>query len=182
MGQNVIKERLTDLVSRWKCEKASEVLAWLLRAWSAEDPVLKFVSLFTPLESVMPPMPPDKKAKEFKENRDKIFSLIRDHADGLDKANLRMLVKDVPSPPLAKRFENWASSAILPGWENDIVAFNKFSGMSNSLLHRGEPDVKFEVDILPDDVRTLEDITERYVSLALFGDANVYKSKRVATP
>jgi hypothetical protein len=181
MSENIIKERFPALVSRWKWEKASEVLAWLLRAWSAEDQVLKFVSLFTPLESVIPAMPADEKVKEFKEKRDKILSLIRDHADALDKVNLTMLVKDVPSPPLSKRFENWASMAILPAWENDIVAFNKFSGMRNSLLHRGEPDVKFQVDILPNDVRTLEDITERYVSLALFGDANVYKSKRVAT-
>jgi hypothetical protein len=96
----------------------------------------------------MPSMPADNKVKDFKEHRDKILSLIRGHADGIDKATLIMLVKDVPSPPLAKRFENWASVASLPGWKNDIVAFNKFSGMRNSLLHRGQPDVKFQVDVL----------------------------------
>jgi len=43
------------------------------------------------------------------------------------------------------------------------------------LVHAGNRRVKSRIAVAADDVRTLEDIAARYVSLALFGDANVYQ-------
>lgn len=50
----VIRTKMPKLLAKWTWQKASEILAWLLRAWSAEDSVLRFVSLFIPLECVIP--------------------------------------------------------------------------------------------------------------------------------
>lgn len=49
-----LRERFRPQLSRRTWEKAAEILAWLTRAWMADDPVLEFVSLFVPLECVIP--------------------------------------------------------------------------------------------------------------------------------
>ena len=178
-GVGAVKKRLPQLQPKWRWEKAAEVLAWLLRAWAAKDSVLKFVSLFTPLECVIPGVPKNE-LDEWEKNRKAILALVKEHAEVQDRKNLTGFLTGlrVPPQPLAERFGNWAAKAALPGWKNDVTAFRKFSKMRNSLLHAGQPDVEFRITVEPDDVRTLEDIAERYVSLALFGDANVYQSKK----
>jgi hypothetical protein len=157
-------------------DKASEILGWLLRAWAANDSVLKFISLFTPLESVIPKIP--RESKEFAKNKNKLLHIIKENCKDQDQKSLTKLVKELQaSPPsLAKRFENWASNAALKGWENDIKAFNRFSRMRNVLLHQAHAEVEFKVVVTPKDVLTLEDIAERYISLALFANANIYRS------
>jgi hypothetical protein len=178
-GITAAGKRLPQLQPGWTMERAAEVLAWLLRAWAAKDSVLQFASLFTPLECVIPGVP-KKELNELEKNRKAILALVEGHAEPQDRKALTRFVTGlrVPSPPLAERFGHWAAKAALHGWKNDVTAFRKFSKMRNSLLHRGQPDVEFRVTVEPDDVRTLEDIAERYVSLALFGDANVYQSKK----
>ena len=174
------KERLPNLVRGWKVDKASEILAWLLRAWVTEDSALKFVSLFTALECVIPSLKEENNLNKLKKNRKKILSLVKEHVNGQEQRELIKLVSgfQISAPSLANRFEKWASIAELPGWESDILAFKRFSRMRNFLLHAGEEIFELKINITPNDVRTLEDLTERYVSLALFGDAKVYKSKR----
>jgi hypothetical protein len=53
-GLEAIRAKMPLLERKWTWEKASEILAWLLRAWGAEDPILRFVSLFIPLDCVIP--------------------------------------------------------------------------------------------------------------------------------
>ena len=104
---------------------------------------------------------------------------MRNHAEEQNREDLSRFVTGLlVSPPLAERFANWAAKAALPGWKNDVAAFRRFYKMRNSLVHQGQAGVEFRVTVEPEDVRTLEDIAERYVSLALFGDANVYQSKQ----
>ena len=177
-GLSAITKRLPQIPPTW--ERASEVLAWLLRAWAAKDSVLKFVSLFIPLECVIPAVPKKELNEwEWMKKRQAIFSLVKKHPEEQDREDLsRFITGLLISPPLAERFANWANKAALPGWKNDVAAFRRFYKMRNSLVHRGQPGVEFRVTVEPGDVRTLEDIAERYVSLALFGDATVYQSKK----
>jgi hypothetical protein len=49
-GNRVIFPKLQEA---WSLEEAAKILAWVLRAWDAEDPILRFVSLFIPLEIVV---------------------------------------------------------------------------------------------------------------------------------
>ena len=177
-GVAATRRRLPRLQPHWTWERAAEVLAWLLRAWAAKDSVLTFVSLFIPLECVIPPVP-KKELNDWEKNQQAILALVKEHTESQIRKDLSSFVTGlrVP-PPLSERFEDWAAKAALHGWANDVAAFRKFCKMRNSLVHRGQPEVEFRVTIEPDDVRTLEDIVERYVSLALFGDANVYQSKK----
>jgi predicted fused transcriptional regulator/phosphomethylpyrimidine kinase len=85
------------------------------------------------------------------------------------------------SPSIISRFETWAAQAALPGWAQDVAAFKQFQKMRNSLVHAGRKGFEPRVTVGKKDVRTLEDITERYVSLALFGDANIYQSRKRPT-
>ena len=74
----------------------------------------------------------------------------------------------------------------MPGWEQDVTAFRKFNRIRNSLMHQGEPGVQLVVSVSDEEVRQLEDLTERYVSYKLFGDGVVYstrwRSVRSSTP
>lgn len=178
-----IGKRLPQLQPGWTWEKAAEVLAWLLRAWAAKDAVMKFVSLFIPLECVIPGLPKEElrksEKKEWEKNRQALLGLVNEHGKGETRKHLNRFVTDLQRPPpLSERFSCWAAKAALPGWKHDVTAFLRFYKMRNALVHRGQPDVEFRVTVETDDIRTLEDIAERYVSLALFGDASVYPSKK----
>ena len=94
-----------------------------------------------------------------------------------DEARFSKLVKELPSPSIARRFQKWTEITRLTGWESDIKAFNEFTVMRSRLFHRGKRDFKLQI-VVPGDVRKLDDISERYISLALFGDSEVYSSKR----
>jgi len=77
-SSNLVPARLsfTDFLGKgWT--RASDTFSWLLKAWQAQDEVLKFVSLFTPLEMVIPALP-DSKTAEWYLKREKIAQLIRD--------------------------------------------------------------------------------------------------------
>jgi hypothetical protein len=182
-GVSALKKWLPQLQPKWTWERAAEVLAWLLRAWAAKDSVLRFVSLFIPLECVMTVGKKELSESEWWKKRQAIFALVENHAEEKERKDLRGFIKgSLISAPLAERFANCAMKAALPGWKNDVEAFRRFYKMRNSLVHRGQSDVEFRITVEPEDVRTLEDIAERYVSLALFGDANVYESKKRPSP
>ena len=169
------------LERKWPWEKASEVLAWLLRAWGAEDPILRFVSLFIPLDCIIPGMPHSKDAWE--QTRSELLALIQKQSQAEECDQLINFVTELrfQSPSIVSRFEVWATQAALPGWTQDIAAFKQFQKMRNLLVHAGRKGFESRITVGEKDVRTLEDITERYVSLALFGDANVYQSRKRPT-
>ena len=64
----------------------------------------------------------------------------------------------------------------LPDWEDDVTTFKRFNKLRNLLFHIGKPGMEYHVEKELEDMSVLEDLSERYVSLALFGDSNVYKS------
>ncbi|WP_411725479.1 hypothetical protein [Methyloglobulus sp.] len=170
---------ITKLQKQWTSEKAAEVLAWLLRAWAAKDPVLEFVSLFIPLECVIPRLAIAEK-DTWNQKRSALLAIIENVEASQDSKELSKFLKELhpPQPSLASRFEKWATDVALPGWEQDVMAFKHFQKMRNSLVHAGNKHVKSLITVVADDVRTLENIAARYVSLALFGDANVYQIPR----
>jgi hypothetical protein len=178
-GLKASKNRVPTLRREWTWEKAAEVLAWLLRAWAAEDPVLEFVSLFIPLECVIPKLPILGR-HTWDRNRSAVLAIIEKEVSPQDRNELSKFLTDLRSPPpvLTSRFKEWATNATLPGWEQDVSAFTQFNKMRNSLVHAGNKRVKSRISVAADDVRTLEDIAARYVSLALFGDANACGTPR----
>jgi hypothetical protein len=160
---------------RWTWERAAEVLAWLLRAWAAEDPVLKFVSSFIPLECIIP-SPPIEGGDSWELRRKAVLAIVgREVAQNRDDLLEFVNGLQPPSPALASRFGKWAAGASLPGWQQDVAAFKKFQRMRNQLVHAGKRGFEPRVSVGADDVRALEDITERYVNLALFGDTSIYQ-------
>jgi hypothetical protein len=175
-GLTASKSRMPEIQIGWTWEKAAEVLAWLLRAWSAEDPVLEFVSSFIPLECVIPELPITA-GNSWDLRRRAVLAIVRKDAAAQDRDDLLEFVRSLqPQPPtLVSRFQKWAAGAALPGWRRDVTAFRRFCRMRNLLVHAGKKGLEPRVTVGADEVRTLEDIAERYVSLALFGDANVYQ-------
>ena len=175
-----IRSKIPQLQTTWTWKKAGSVLAWLLRAWSAEDPILEFVSLFVPLERIIPESPQESNESSWDQKKSALLAIIEKETEIQNRDDLSKFVANLrpPPPPLTLRFEKWAAAKALPGWEKDIEAFKRFQRMRNLLVHAGKSDMAFRVTVEANDVRTLEDITERYVSLALFGDANVYQSPK----
>jgi len=157
---------------------AGNILSWLRRAWQERDTVNQFVSLFIPLECVLQGsgkgIPP-----EIKERAKAIRKIIRSHAGEQRKELLTYFnsLCERQRPSLEVRFAELAEKANLTRWQSDVDAFSRFNKLRNALLHRGDPSVKLQVSISEDEVHTLEDIVERYVSYAIFGDGLVYKSR-----
>ncbi len=80
------------------------------------------------------------------------------------------------------RFEELASQTKLQGWQHDVDAFKKFNKQRNELLHHGDPAVSITVSVTEDEVRHFQDLVERYISLVLFGDAQVYPDHWIRRP
>ena len=150
-------------------------LVWLLRAWATDDIVLKFFSFLTALESVVPK--PIVKSSEEEKAKKKLLALVESAASVDDKAMMIKIAKSISTaPPLAICFERWAKRSALATWENDVKTFKRFNRLRNIVFHTGKPGMEHQVEKELKDISALEDLAERYVSLALFGDANVYKS------
>ncbi len=156
-----------------------KILGWLMRAWAEKDDVSKFNALFIPIEMILEgikgEMPQDQR-----EQIERLENLIdtycgEDKEKEVLKGLLARLVKS-QRPSLIDRFNIFAEQAKLPGWKNDIKAFKKFNGIRNSLLHRGDPNVRTHVTVGENEIHALEDLTERYVNFALFRDSAVYQS------
>jgi hypothetical protein len=151
------------------------VLYWLLKAWREKDAISKFMYLFIPLEAVLPGTRDE--TTEVEKELSTLAEIVRssdatnkDHLLGfLDRARARF------GPTLNARFEKFAREAAIPGWEADVKAFKKFNRMRNVLLHSGSRHVRSHVHF-EETTRTLEDLVERYVSVALLRTSDVYLS------
>jgi hypothetical protein len=89
---------------------------------------------------------------------------------------LRQLVH----PPLSARFESLAEQAQIDGWKGDILAFWRFNSMRNNVLHNGGQAIEMDVNIGNDtkpEMRSIEDLAERYVLWVLFGSKEPYKTR-----
>ena len=116
-GLTATKTMMPKLRRGWTWEKAAEVLAWLLRAWATEDPVLEFVSLFILLECVIPKLSIAEN-NPWDQQRSAVLALIEKEAAAEDRNKLSKFLMDLrPPASLSSRFKKWATDAALPGWE-----------------------------------------------------------------
>lgn len=161
-------------------EFAISVFRWILRAWSERDGVSKFLALFTPLEIALGNVDKEDILDNPQEKKfEKIRELIANSNEGEKEELLAYLeyLGKLQQPGLGLRFEALANEAKLTGYENDVVAFRKFNKIRNSLLHRGDPNIKLTVSVGEEDTQQLEDLVERYISWILFRDKIVYQTR-----
>lgn len=156
---------------------ASAALDWLQDSWRAREPEMTFLALFTALETLLnlQPSPPSHKAAtaEYRKIRKLIKAhAAKDEAEGLVRVFNALTEKQKPS--LRARFEHLASTVKVDGWEDDVKAFESFNRIRNDLVHRGQKAVSLVCSVSEDEVRGLEDLAERYISLGIFGDTRVY--------
>jgi len=158
-------------------DRAASVFFWLLRAWAQRDPLSKFVALFIPLEMLLQgvTLAPDAEAESAVEQIRKLISGC-DYPDSSRLLRAFDQLVGQRSPSLNQRFEILAKQAQMPHWEQDIEAFCKFNKMRNRLLHHGENALSLAVEVEAG-VQPLEDLVERYISKALFGDGQVYATR-----
>ncbi|MGH2585345.1 MAG: hypothetical protein ACRDJE_10575, partial [Dehalococcoidia bacterium] len=158
---------------------AGAVLFWLMRAWAERDLVGEFIALFVPLEMVINvhaklPMGPAKERARV------MRKLLREHA-GERRDELIAFVNTLAGshrPSLENRFAWLASAWALDGWHSHVMAFSQFNRLRNGLLHRGEAKVRLHVSVGQDEVAALDDLVERDVNRALFGDASAARGTR----
>ncbi len=155
---------------------AGSILHWLLKAWKESDSISRFMYLFIPLESLMQFIEeqPSDSTSELEE-----IEIIVKSCNATNKDKLLQFIKNAKTrfgPTLNSRFEAFARSAAIPGWELDVQAFKKFNRMRNLLLHAGKKNVRSHINF-DENTRTLEDLVERYISFALTGSAEVYPSR-----
>lgn len=160
-----------ELTDADKLNVASESLGWLLRGWSSDDYVLRFISFFTALEPILPPATIINK-KDFTEKRRKLINLISNSVlaqeiteDMLDQFLLTHRLR----PSLHDRFKLIASEAKLPGWEKDINDFKTFNKVRNDLLHRGDFPMAKEPHIDHSTLKSFEALVHKYVNYLLYG-------------
>lgn len=156
--------------------KNGAILHWLLRAWRERDIISKFMYLFIPLEAILPSTA--EITSDAKANMESLESIVRSSNTHNMESLLSFLdrAKNKFGPTLNSRFEEFARRAAIPGWELDVKAFKKYNRMRNLLLHAGNRNVQSHIN-LEENTRTLEDLVERYVSLALLGSADIYQSR-----
>ena len=159
--------------------KYSLVFHWLLRAWHERDHLHTFLALFIPLEALLTIVTESKMSAEEECWAKAIRKIIKEHGGTEVTALLAFLNRLVTrtGPTLDDRFVDVAESAKLPGWQADIDAFRKFKRMRNMLVHGSDTNVQQILTVEEDEVRTLQDLVERYVNYCLFRDNNVYRSR-----
>lgn len=182
-------QQLTDLLqavgaaSQETRDYAANALGWLIRAWYQHDLVSQFLMLFIGLEFLLDGVSGSLPV-EFHQEADEIRELIKSHGSEKSRKLTEFFDRLVGQqrPSLNSRFEQLASQAKLPGWQHDVDAFKKFNKQRNDLIHQGDPGVKITVSVTEDEVRHFQDMVERYVSLLLFGDAQVYQDQWLRRP
>ena len=159
--------------------KRSLIFHWLLRAWHERDHLHTFIALFVPLEALLTTFTDSKMSDKEKRWAKSIRMLIRKHADSNaeDLLSFFSRIVDRTGPTLDERFVDVATYAKLPGWEADIEAFKKYKRMRNMLVHGSDINVEQKITIGEEEVRTLQDLVERYVNFCFFRDNNVYRSR-----
>ena len=156
--------------------KRGAVLHWLLRAWRERDAVSKFMYLFVPLEAIL--QSSTELSADSRADLESLEAIVKSSNVHNKEALLGFLdrAKTKFSPTLNARFEEFARSAAITGWEMDVKAFKKFNRMRNLLLHAGDRNVRSHINF-EENTRTLEDLVERYVSVSLLGTPDVYQSR-----
>jgi hypothetical protein len=157
-------------------DDVSRVFQWLLRAWRERDHVAKFLYLFIPLECILGSS--DEIDEETKKSINSLRNLVAT-SDNVETNDLLILLDRIESrfaPTLISRFEAFAQTEKIEGWEADIKAFKKYNRTRNLLLHAGKANVQSHLNI-DQEARTLEDLVERYVAVYVFGNSAVYASK-----
>lgn len=179
-GVSELTNFLTEIVKveQAKLLEAGVVLSWLGRSWHERDPVYQFLSLFIPIERILQGHG-GVVDSAFIENVQAIRELIH-HDVGDDAGRLLTFFNSLAEskrPSLEDRFAQLAQQAAFAGWQSDVKAFHKFNRIRNSLIHRARGNVELQVSVADEEIRTLEDLVERYVSYFLFGDGRVYQSR-----
>lgn len=156
-------------------------LRWLTRARSEPDPVIKFVSLFVPLEMILAGHKIVQTEGQVRLGR--AIRKIIDKYGGAEKAQLidfldKKLQRFSERPSLEERFENYATDTGLPDFESDIRAFAEYNSTRNKIVHEGQIDVRLQLADAKRELPGLEDLAEKYVSFAVFGDDEVYVNAR----
>ncbi len=180
IGMTVLNNMLTDIskADKPRLLKAGTILSWLGRSWHERDSVYKFLSLFIPLEQILQGSS-SASDPAFLQNSEVIRNLIRLYRAEEAGQLLAFFdsIAEPKRPSLEDRFIQLANHFKLPGWEADIKAFHRFNKSRNALLHRAEDSVALQVSLEKDEIRTLEDLVERYVSCSIFGNDVVYQSR-----
>lgn len=156
--------------------KAGSVFHWLNKAWRERDPVAKFIYLFIPLEAIL--QSDENIPNEAHDNIESLIGLVEKSASN-DKEKLLSfleMTKKKYGPNLNARFEEFARKSAIPGWETDVAVFKKYNRMRNLLVHAGRKDIQSHINI-EEETRTLEDLVERYLSVAFLGSHDVYPSR-----
>lgn len=171
---SAIASKIPPLRNDLNWRKSAGVLAWLLRAWSSEDPVQTFVSLFIPLECVIPKPDPSLSAK-WTSQREELMSLLSSADSKESTKPLQGFLNSLqpPAPSLRARFASWAQSAQLENWQRDILDFDRFAKLRNALVHAGRQDFGRIGAVTNDDLMMLKSIASRYVCLAIFGQPSM---------
>lgn len=156
--------------------KGGSIFHWLTKAWRERDPVAKFIYLFIPLEGIL--QSDTEIPNEAHSNIENLINLVQ-RSDSSDKEKLLSfleMTKKKYGPNLNARFEEFAKKSAIPGWEADVEVFKKYNRMRNLLVHAGRKDIRTHINI-EEETRTLEDLVERYLSVALLGNHDVYPSR-----
>jgi len=161
--------------------KASSTLFWLMRAWQTRDPISAFMFFFVALESLL-----DSVTLEEGEQGEGsvLFSRLQNIVarSDLEKAEQASILESLKrmkprfNPSFAERFRRLAMTSKIAGWQTDVAAVRQFNRRRNQLLHAGENQVLVRTEI-EDEVRTLEDIVERYTAWVFLGSSDVYPSR-----
>lgn len=156
------------------------ILGWLMKAWSEQDRISKFNALFTALEMLLKGVKGEI-SSEKQSSAEAIRDLIVEYGNGKKEELLVFFntLTNNQNPSVMSRFETLAKQAKMPTCKADIEAFRRFKEMRNRLVHRGNNDIQLVVThpkIGSEDLHAFEDIVERYISYALFGDITIYQS------
>jgi hypothetical protein len=148
--------------------KSSECLSWLLRGWGAEDYVLRFISFFTALESILPGYPHFTNTSEFYETRQKLFDLVGNSALKEIDHDL-YLFREPPRVELAKRFKKLLEQNKFEEVEKDVADFKKYCKIRNELLHKGDPAIDSTPHVDNDILKEFEIFVLKHVRILLYG-------------
>lgn len=156
--------------------KAGSIFHWVVKAWRERDPIAKFIYLFIPLEGIL--QSDTEVPNEAHRNIGLLQELVENSCDNNKEQLLTFLevTEKKYGPNLNARFEEFAKKSGMPGWETDVVVFKKYNRMRNLLVHAGHKDIRTHINI-EEETRTLDDLVERYLSVALLGSHEVYPSR-----
>lgn len=159
---------------------ASVPLFWLRKAWVERDFIATFMAYFTAIEVALNDIPAEELSLPANQMIEQIEKILEEHG-GTNKHQLIEYIQKLEMkrfPKIERLFKTLASKHQLPGWEHDIHAFQKFNYMRNLLLHRGDVHtIQSRIAVTEADVRDIKDLSEKYVSLCLYGDGQVYYTR-----